>query len=100
MKGAFIKTSFSQNLGKPYISSYQISLLAISPLMNDYDEGRPGYGYELLWEKEIKSDDLTYSFVGFYEALNLPMKNILLKKAEMGLRIILKIPIKTKDLIR
>ena len=95
----FINSTYKQTLSYPFIFNYELSLEAISPLVNDFDQGKLGYGYGLALGKEIKNDGNSYNLAMFYGSQYLPMKSLLIKKDELGIRFLIKIPIKSKTVL-
>lgn len=94
-----INSTYKQTLSSPFIFNYELSVEAISPIVNDYDQGRLGFGYGLALGKEIKNDGNSYNIATFYGSQYLPMKNLLIKKDELGIRFLIKIPIKSKTVL-
>ena len=97
--GIFFNTAFKHVLKETFISAFELSLKAISPIKSEYDQGRLGYGSDLLIEKEYKQDQYNYdlqAFIGFQKIL---MKTMTFTKEEIGLRLIIKIPLQSKKLI-
>jgi len=99
----FLKSSFkyltTNSLLSDFLTSFQLSLQALTPLKNEFDKGSLSYGGEILLEKEFKRDEYFYAaqtFLGYQQNL---MKNMTFTKEDIGIRFLLKIPIKSKKLL-
>jgi hypothetical protein len=84
----------------PLEFSIETLALFISPLKKEYDVGKISYGVKINFEKKIFSENDFHFFADLNLGYNaFPTKNIELTKEDIGIKLMVKIPIKSKELL-